>query len=220
MASAEASMTPEEKAEMEKEMKGPGGTATPPVDGSATTVPTSASGVPLTSTTPAPTVSSNASPAAATEPKGTFSPSATTASSSLQSHIPPTSSPSPSTSASVPPQRRAKPTPEQRAEAEKLEREKEAARELRIETLSKNLIRRIEPFVRANKPGEKEDPETKKFEEGQRHETEELKMESFGIEVCLELLRTLNRANVIFQPTAYAFHRIRLYRSRFHFPQI
>jgi len=45
------------------------------------------------------------------------------------------------------------------------------------------LIHRIRPFVNAKHPGDINDPETKAFEARIRIEAEDLKLESFGIEV-------------------------------------
>lgn len=53
----------------------------------------------------------------------------------------------------------------------------------RIEDLEKKLVQRIRPFVDAKNPGELNDPETKAFEARIRTEAEDLKLESFGIEV-------------------------------------
>ncbi len=53
----------------------------------------------------------------------------------------------------------------------------------RVETLTKKLIERLRPFVEAKKPGEKDDAETLAFEAKMRREVEDLKLESFGIEV-------------------------------------
>ena len=54
----------------------------------------------------------------------------------------------------------------------------------RIEALKEKLIAKIRPFVEARHPGELSDPETKAFEARIRTEAEDLKLESFGIEVC------------------------------------
>jgi hypothetical protein len=53
----------------------------------------------------------------------------------------------------------------------------------RIEDLEKKLVQRIRPFVDAKNPGDLNDPETKAFEARIRTEAEDLKLESFGIEV-------------------------------------
>ena len=56
--------------------------------------------------------------------------------------------------------------------------------EERVETLAKKLIERLRPFVEAKNPGAHNDPETKAFEEKMRREADDLKLESFGVEVC------------------------------------
>ena len=55
--------------------------------------------------------------------------------------------------------------------------------ELRIATLARKLKERIQPYVDARDPGGKLDPETIAFEAKMRKEAEELKWESFGVEV-------------------------------------
>ena len=53
----------------------------------------------------------------------------------------------------------------------------------RVEKLKEKMIQRIRPFVEAKHPGDINDPETKAFEAKIREEAEDLKLESFGIEV-------------------------------------
>jgi hypothetical protein len=192
----------EERAEMEREM----GTATAPPADKTDTPPVSASGVPLTETTPTTATPAAASGSASTST--TFPPSPPTASlaeMSLQSHLgdkAPTASgsstPSSTTLSSDPSaaakkgKKGAKPelTDEQRAKLQEMETAKEAARVERIKTLEKKLLDRIRPFVEAKNPGDKADEETKRFEQAQRLEADDLKLESFGIEVgrCSRLL--------------------------------
>ncbi|KAF9508854.1 hypothetical protein BS47DRAFT_1373603 [Hydnum rufescens UP504] len=78
---------------------------------------------------------------------------------------------------------RPKMTPEQKAKLEKLEEERRKAMELRITTLTQKLKERIQPYVNAKDPGGKSDEETIAFEAKMRKEAEELKWESFGVEV-------------------------------------
>jgi hypothetical protein len=49
--------------------------------------------------------------------------------------------------------------------------------------LQDKLIQRIRPFVDAKNPGDQHDQETKVFEGRIRTEAEDLKLESFGVEV-------------------------------------
>jgi hypothetical protein len=74
-------------------------------------------------------------------------------------------------------------TAEQKAKLEEMDAAKEKARVERIETLQKKLIDRIRPFVTAKKPGDKHDEETQRFEANVRTQAEDLKLESFGVEV-------------------------------------
>lgn len=46
---------------------------------------------------------------------------------------------------------------------------------------------RLRPFVEATRPGHPDDSETKAFETRMQKEAEDLKFESFGVEVCLIL---------------------------------
>lgn len=77
----------------------------------------------------------------------------------------------------------AKLTPEQKAKLEALEKEKEAAEEKRIKDLTEKLKERIRPFVTSKNPGDANDSETQLFEKKMRQEAEDLKLESFGVEL-------------------------------------
>ena len=76
-------------------------------------------------------------------------------------------------------------TPEQKKKLQELEEERRKNMEERIDTLTKKLIERLRPFVEAKRPGDKDDPETKLFEEKIKREADDLKLESFGVEVCV-----------------------------------
>lgn len=52
-----------------------------------------------------------------------------------------------------------------------------------IEDLTQKLIQRIRPYVDAKNPGDLNDPETKVFEQRIKTEAEDLKLESFGVEM-------------------------------------
>lgn len=52
-----------------------------------------------------------------------------------------------------------------------------------IEDLTQKLLQRIRPYVDAKHPGDANDPETKAFEQRIRTEAEDLKLESFGVEM-------------------------------------
>ncbi|OSD04759.1 DnaJ-domain-containing protein [Trametes coccinea BRFM310] len=79
--------------------------------------------------------------------------------------------------------KRSKLTPEQKKKLQELEEERRKAMEERIETLAKKLVERLRPFVEAKRPGDKDDPETIAFEQKMRREADDLKLESFGVEL-------------------------------------
>ena len=79
--------------------------------------------------------------------------------------------------------KRPKLTPEQRKKLEEMEAQRKKAMEERVGTLKKQLIERLRPFVDAGRPGERDDPETLAFEDRMRREAEDMKLESFGVEV-------------------------------------
>jgi len=79
--------------------------------------------------------------------------------------------------------KRPKLTPEQRKKLEEMEEQRKKAMDERVGTLTKQLIERLRPFVDAKHPGDRDDPETLAFEDKMRREAEDLKLESFGVEV-------------------------------------
>lgn len=99
---------------------------------------------------------------------------------------------------------KAKLSPEQKAKLDELEKKQDEEKEKRwahhlvlrnfsatkrtdyhrITDLQAKLVARIRPFVDAKNPGDQNDHETKVFEARIRTEAEDLKLESFGIEVC------------------------------------
>ncbi|KZV63756.1 DnaJ-domain-containing protein [Peniophora sp. CONT] len=79
--------------------------------------------------------------------------------------------------------KRPKMTPEQRAKLEEHERERKEAMEKRIKMLTTKLVDRLRPFVEAKNPGAEGDPETKAFENRMKLEADDLKLESFGVEL-------------------------------------
>ena len=80
--------------------------------------------------------------------------------------------------------RKAKITPEQKQKLHELEQERRRNMEERVETLTKKLVDRLRPFVHAKHPGSKDDPETQAFEQHVWLEADDMKLESFGVEVC------------------------------------
>uniref|UniRef100_A0A0W0EW65 DNAJ-containing protein X-domain domain-containing protein n=1 Tax=Moniliophthora roreri TaxID=221103 RepID=A0A0W0EW65_MONRR len=187
-------MTDEEKAELEKQLNGegpstPGVTSSPhPTSTSAPTTP------PATTAAPEETTTANAesiATAATTErPEATSHPSNQ---SSLVAHgeASSTTSPSPSTHSTKDSKEKERERIEREREAtrkrkEKLreqERERRKVMEARVAMLTKKMVERLRPFVDAKHPGDKEDPETMAFEAKMKREAEDLKLESFGVEL-------------------------------------
>lgn len=91
------------------------------------------------------------------------------------------------TSASAPTsphsKKRTKLTPEQREKLAAHDRERKRALEARVRMLTDKLIERLRPFVNAKNPGAQGDPETAAWEERMKREAEDLKVESFGVEI-------------------------------------
>ncbi|KAL1684038.1 X-domain of DnaJ-containing-domain-containing protein [Schizophyllum commune] len=164
-------MTDEEKAELEKEMSG-GAT-----NGASTPTPASVNGA-AAGTAPTTPEKPSADPASPTPTH----PTPERHGSSLVPHSP---EEEPSSSASVNSKRSSKPpspkpklTPEQREQLRQQEKERREAMEKRIHTLADKLKDRLRPYVEATS-----DDERKAWEERMRREAEDLKMESFGVEL-------------------------------------
>ena len=82
---------------------------------------------------------------------------------------------------------RSKLSPEQKKKLEELDKERKKAMEERVALLTKKLKERIRPFVEASNPGAEDDPETIAFTDKMKREAEDLKLESFGVEVRMML---------------------------------
>lgn len=78
---------------------------------------------------------------------------------------------------------------EQKEKLKSQELERRKRMEERIKTLTDKLVERLRPLVEAKRPGEDDDPETVAFKEKIRREAEDLKLESFGVEVIMSLFR-------------------------------
>ncbi|WFD40678.1 uncharacterized protein MJAP1_003666 [Malassezia japonica] len=78
---------------------------------------------------------------------------------------------------------KAKITPEQREKLEAFEKEKAEKEKKRVEDLTEKLKERIRPFVNAKNPGDADDSETQLFTRRMKEEAEDLKLESFGVEL-------------------------------------
>ena len=74
-------------------------------------------------------------------------------------------------------------SPEQRQKLQEMEMERRKAMEDRVNTLTRKLNDRMQPFVDAKNAGDNSDPETQAFHTKMKKEAEELKFESFGVEV-------------------------------------
>jgi hypothetical protein len=194
---AQTMMTDEEKAEIEREMKSASGNGTPqpasipaehdakqpevapqaevvdgirvaPISSDANVAEPSVAS-PSSNSLSAPGPSSHASPSTPTSPSpGTESPT-----SDDKDH------------AHKRDKKRPKITPEQRKKLEEMEKARREAMEKRVEMLTAKLLERIRPLVEANKPGDPSDPETQTFISKMEREAEDLKLESFGVEVSL-----------------------------------
>jgi len=76
-----------------------------------------------------------------------------------------------------------KPTPEQQQKLDELNRQRIEAKNNRVKDLHYKLVERLRPFVDATNPGHPDDPETKAFEVRVKTEADDLKLESFGVEL-------------------------------------
>jgi len=201
-------MTEEEKAEIERQMNSnnPSVTGTPTtstVDGaslSSTSKPAASTG---TTATPVPEVHVNVTPptSSAAAPAAAESSPATAATTPVGgSHIIPHGSPG-ATSSSITSNSAAdkeaakKETARRKAEQREKMREHDIARRKamaeRVAMLTKKMIERIRPFVEAKDPGGKDDPESNAFADKMKREVEDLKLESFGVEVSIFLITSL-----------------------------
>ncbi|KAI1791841.1 DnaJ-domain-containing protein [Ganoderma leucocontextum] len=93
----------------------------------------------------------------------------------------------------APGKKRAKLSPEQKKKLQELDDERRKNMEERVEKLAKKLVDRLRPFVDAKHPGDKDDPETRAFETRMRREADDLKLESFGV----ELLHTIGNIYIM-----------------------
>ncbi|KAH7335168.1 X-domain of DnaJ-containing-domain-containing protein [Rhizoctonia solani] len=74
-------------------------------------------------------------------------------------------------------------SPEQRKKLEELDLQRKKVMEDRIKSLTDKLKERIRPFITAKNPNETNDPEVKAWLGKIRTEAEDLKLESFGVEL-------------------------------------
>lgn len=170
-------MTEEEKAELERAMNAGSETATPVAATQHVEHPAPHAKHPATA--------SSGEPSGSNSTTGDTRPPASDAPPAADAPLMPPKSPEPGgnagSGASTPTGRSGKKpklTPEQRAELEKLDRERRAALETRVHALTDKLLERLRPFVDHTEAGE-----LAAFEARIRREAEDLKLESFGVEV-------------------------------------
>jgi hypothetical protein len=175
---ASTMMSEEEKAEVEKEMNIRNGSPS----ASAAAAPSVSGGPPHTPSpkTPPPAQQPATPPrpgAPHTEGKSHSGTSVITSPTTPGQNTPPEGS------KISPKDRKRKLTPEQRAKLQEIEKERRKAMEERVSMLSTKLSERLRPYVEAAQPGAKDDPETLAFEAKIRKEADDLKLESFGVEL-------------------------------------
>lgn len=115
-------------------------------------------------------------------------PAASSPTSGSTSHIVPHVSTLPPASTATDKEREKREAARRKAEQREKLREHDKARrkamEERVATLTTKMIERLRPFVEAKDPGGRDDPESIAFEQKMNREVEDLKLESFGVEVC------------------------------------
>ena len=74
---------------------------------------------------------------------------------------------------------------EQREKLREHEKARRKALDERVVMLTKKMLERLRPFVEAKNPGAVDDAESTAFADKMRREVEDLKLESFGVEVML-----------------------------------
>lgn len=197
-------MSDEEKSEMEKQLNGEAaGPSTPPtsqVFGAGSKSSSAPEAPPATTASPGSPVRPSSPPkhpSHEVSPPGSSSPGAddkTSQQTSLIAHGENDSSSASQTPAKdsaaqkekekeAAAAKRRKMTAEQKEKLREQEKERRKVMEARVTTLTTKMIERLRPFVEAERPGEEGDAETVKFETAMRREAEDLKLESFGVEV-------------------------------------
>jgi len=189
---ASAMMTAEEKEELEREINKQTPTVTSAGEQPSTSAVTADS-----STTPRASTDGTAKATSASEsgpaPEPNGSPTTATPASrpvSAAIHTPPGDALGPSTSGTSTPRPategrkgKSKLTPEQKQKIDEIAVERDEAMIKRVTELTDKLKERLRPFVEAQDPGGRDDPETLAFEARMKREADDLKLESFGVEV-------------------------------------
>lgn len=199
-------MSDEEKAEVERQMNAGAPGASTVQDGaspgastshiSSTPAPSSAIPIPRDARDPAPAAAADARPPdglSAATPAPAVVTQTTAQGTSGGAHVvlhgsaaAGAGSPSPSASAQAEKEAREaekRRKAEQREKLREHDRARRKAMEERVAMLTKKMVERIRPYVEAKHPGGKDDAETLVFEQRMRREVEDLKLESFGVEV-------------------------------------
>ncbi|KAJ7281525.1 X-domain of DnaJ-containing-domain-containing protein [Mycena rebaudengoi] len=174
-ATATTMMTDEEKAEMEKAMNE--GISTPIGGGGPSTISSAPGSVSSGPGTPTGGTSVGGTPPAGGKPTPSVSPPPHTASSiTMQSEAD-------APLAANKDKKRNKMTLEQKEKLREQDKERRRVLEARVNMLTAKMIERLRPFVEAKHPGDKDDPETAAFEKKMKREADDLKLESFGVEL-------------------------------------
>nr|XP_019011117.1 uncharacterized protein I206_04428 [Kwoniella pini CBS 10737]OCF49898.1 hypothetical protein I206_04428 [Kwoniella pini CBS 10737] len=187
-------MTPEERAEMEAAKES--GETDPTVPGDAELAAAASAGATTTAAAEGTTINPTPAAAAAEESNtslahhSSFSGSASGSASGSVS----ASGSAPGSISAGGKDKKGKPklTPEQKAKLDELEKKQEEEQLHRVDALVSKLTQRIRPFVDAKNPGDIHDTETKAFEGRIRIEAEDLKLESFGV----EMLHTISQVYI------------------------
>lgn len=187
---AQTMMSDEEKAEIEKQMNSGNpnitSTSTPSVAAAAAAAapqPTSLGGSTLSAAATAPPVVSevNVDGSSASKPSDSASGSHIVPSGSSAQVAPSVSSTTVDKEAEK--REAARKKAEQREKLREHDKARRKAMEARVAMLTQKMIERIRPFVDAKDPGGKDDPESVAFAGRMKREVEDLKLESFGVEV-------------------------------------
>ncbi|KAJ7180703.1 X-domain of DnaJ-containing-domain-containing protein [Mycena filopes] len=170
-ATATTMMSEDEKVEMEKAMNE--GASTPIGGQTRTTLGSGATTPPPagSKTTPSPAGSKTTPPVSPSPPSYASTPSSITMQSEADAPI------------AGKDKKRNRMTPEQKEKLREQERERQKVMEARVTMLTTKMIERLRPFVEAKNPGDKDDPETQAFEIKMKREADDLKLESFGVEL-------------------------------------
>lgn len=207
-------MTEEEKAEIERQMnsnnsKMNNGPPTPAMVDSVASTPQRPTPAPATTFPPAEAHTTDG----ATEKSPTETHPPATASSSSNALGPNTATAAEKELREQEKREAARRKAEQREKLKEHDRQRRKAMEERVAILTKKMIDRLRPFVDAKDPGGKDDPESNAFADRMKREVEDLKLESFGVEVICDCLAGIIMSSDdvkldLFSAPPYDWHRI------------